>query len=91
MHTEKNICDNIIGTLLNITGKTKDGVKARKNLVEMGICKQLAPEQKGQNTFLLLACHTLSRKDKIDLCQCHSEIKVPSSYSSNILEVVPMV
>ena len=24
MHIEKNICDSIIGTLLNIEGKTKD-------------------------------------------------------------------
>ncbi|XP_074283940.1 uncharacterized protein LOC141608493 [Silene latifolia] len=30
MHVEKNVCDSIIGTLLNITGKTKDGLKARQ-------------------------------------------------------------
>ena len=51
MHVEKNVCDSIIGTLLNITGNIKDGVKVRKDLVEMGIRKQLAPEQKGQNIF----------------------------------------
>jgi len=56
MHVEKNVCDNIIGTLLNITGNTKDGVKARKDLVEIGIRKQLALEQKGQNIFLLPTC-----------------------------------
>ena len=27
MHIEKNICDSIIGTLLNIEGKTKDTLK----------------------------------------------------------------
>jgi len=84
MHVEKNAYDSIICTLLNITGKTNDSVKVRKDLVEMGIHKQLAPEQKGQNTFLLSACYTLSRKKKINLCQCLSEIKVPSGYSSNI-------
>ena len=31
MHVEKNVCDSIIGTLLNITGMTKDGAKARKD------------------------------------------------------------
>ena len=51
MHVEKNICDSIIGTLLNITGKTKDGVKIRKDVVEIGVHKQLTPEQKAQNTF----------------------------------------
>ena len=27
MHIEKNICDNVLGTLLNIEGKTKDTVR----------------------------------------------------------------
>ena len=44
MHVEKNVCDIIIGTLLNITGKTKDEVKVRKDLVEMELHKQLASE-----------------------------------------------
>ena len=68
--------------------KTKDGVKVRKDLVEMYIQKQLALEQKGQNTYLLSASHTLSRKEKIDLCQYLTEIKVPSGYSSNIRSLV---
>ena len=29
MHIEKNVVDNIIGTLLNLGGKTKDNLKAR--------------------------------------------------------------
>ena len=37
MHVEKNVCDSVIGTLLNIKGKTKDGVYAHLDLVEMGI------------------------------------------------------
>ncbi|KAL8145946.1 hypothetical protein AgCh_003901 [Apium graveolens] len=32
MHIEKNVCESITGTLLNIPGKTKDGVKARLDL-----------------------------------------------------------
>jgi len=35
MHVEKNVCDSFIGTLLNIQGKTGDGVNARLDLVEM--------------------------------------------------------
>jgi len=31
MHVEKNVCDSIIGTLLNIKGKTKDEINARKD------------------------------------------------------------
>jgi len=44
MHIEKNICDSIIETLLNIPGKTKDKVKSRLDLVEIGVHEQLASE-----------------------------------------------
>lgn len=37
MHIEKNVCDNILGTLINIEGKTKDNVKTRLDLQAMGI------------------------------------------------------
>lgn len=37
MHIEKNICDNLLGTLLNIDGKSKDNEKAQRDLMEMGI------------------------------------------------------
>ena len=29
MHIEKNVCDNVVGTLMDIDGKTKDSWKAR--------------------------------------------------------------
>ena len=29
MHVEKNVCDSVIGTLLNIQGKTKDDLNTR--------------------------------------------------------------
>ena len=37
MNVEKNICDSVIGTLLNIQGKTKDGLNTHQDLAEMGI------------------------------------------------------
>jgi len=37
IHVEKNACDSIIGTWLNIQGKKKDEINARKDLVEMGV------------------------------------------------------
>ena len=43
MHVEKIVCDNIIGTLLNIKGKTKDVINACKDLVEMGVRFELQP------------------------------------------------
>ena len=43
MHIEKNVCDNIIGTLLAQQGKSKDNMKARLDLQKMGIRKELHP------------------------------------------------
>ena len=76
MHVEKNMCDNIIGTLLNIQGKTKDGLNTCQDLVEMGVCDQLHPSSDGKKIYLSLACHTLSRKEKTSLCQCLCRVKV---------------
>ena len=37
MHIEKNVCESIINTFLNIVGKTKDGLNSHLSLVEMGL------------------------------------------------------
>ena len=37
MHIEKNVVNNIIDTLLNLDGKTKDNLKTRQDLKDIGI------------------------------------------------------
>ncbi|KAL5732587.1 hypothetical protein ACOSP7_031943 [Xanthoceras sorbifolium] len=39
MHIEKNICESLLGTLLNINGKTKDGVNSRKDCISLNDIK----------------------------------------------------
>jgi hypothetical protein len=90
MHVEKNVCDSLIGTLLNIKGKTKDTENARLDMVEMGIREALAPQSTDTRTFLPPACHTLSRKEKKNFCMCLRSIKVPHGYSSNVKSLVSM-
>ncbi|XP_074322758.1 uncharacterized protein LOC141659729 [Apium graveolens] len=69
---------------LPLIGKeTKDGVKARLDLQEMGVRTELAPQQSGKRAYLPPACYTLSTKEKIRFCECLSGVKVPSGYSSN--------
>ena len=84
MHVEKNVCDILIGTLLNIKGKTKDCLKCCQDLVEMGIREQLHPISHDQRTYLPPTCHTMSTIEKISFCQCLRSLKVPQGYSSNI-------
>ena len=64
MHIEKNVCESIIGTLLNIQGKTKDGLNTRLDLMEMGLRSELAPRFEQKRTYLPRACYTLSRIEK---------------------------
>ncbi|XP_057418249.1 uncharacterized protein LOC130712428 [Lotus japonicus] len=90
MHIEKNVFESVIGTLLNVPGKTKDSINARLDLVSMGIRKELRPVKKGKRTYLPPAAYTLSRKEKIALCKFLSGVKVPHGYSSNIKNLVSM-
>lgn len=43
MHIEKNVSDNIVETLLDIEGRTKDNFNACRDLKKMGIRKDLHP------------------------------------------------
>ena len=63
-HIEKNFCESIIGTLLNIAGKIKDGLNSRLDLVEMGLRSELAPRFESKRTYLPPACYTLSIMEK---------------------------
>ena len=41
MHIEKNVFDTLVGTILDIEGKTKDMIEARLDLEQMGIRSSL--------------------------------------------------
>ena len=41
MHIEKNVCENIIGAILNVDGKSKDNLQSQLDLIDMGIRRDL--------------------------------------------------
>ncbi|XP_074297118.1 uncharacterized protein LOC141627797 [Silene latifolia] len=84
MHIEKNVCDNVIGTLLNLEGKSKDNLKARRDLEVMGIRKELHPQERGSRYYLPPAPYTMSRVEKHAFCKLLHELKVPNGYAGNI-------
>ena len=51
MHITKNVCESLLGTLLNMPDRTKDGPKARQDLKVLGIREelQIPPAQEGQS------------------------------------------
>ncbi|XP_041001632.1 uncharacterized protein LOC121247331 [Juglans microcarpa x Juglans regia] len=63
MHIEKNICDNVLGTLLNIDGKTKDSANARRDLANLGLRKELHLQHDGD------LLHQLQANIPIILCK----------------------
>ena len=69
MHIEKNVCESIIGTLLNIPGKTNDELNAQLDQVEMGLRSELFPKVDLKRTYLPPACYSLSRNEKKLVCQ----------------------
>ena len=88
MHIEKNVCENIYGTILHQTGKRKDGINARKDLEHFQVRGKLVPEK--NNKVLPPAPYTLSKKEKHMFCETLQGIKVPYGYSSNFRNLVSM-
>ncbi|XP_074377419.1 uncharacterized protein LOC141718946 [Apium graveolens] len=91
MHVEKNVCDNIIGTLLHMKFKSKDSLASRLDLVDMGIRPDLAPEVGEKRTYLPPAPYTLSRKEKQIILASLYDMKLPYGHASNIRNCVSMI
>nr|GEZ77847.1 hypothetical protein [Tanacetum cinerariifolium] len=69
MHIEKNVCESIVGTLMNLDGKTKDHIKARLDLQEMAIRPELHPQpQDKKKIYLPPACFSKDKKEKEIFC-----------------------
>ncbi|KAI5335611.1 hypothetical protein L3X38_025744 [Prunus dulcis] len=89
-HIEKNVCDSVIGTLLEIPGKNKDGIAARLDLLNMGVKTDLQPEYRERHTRLPPGPWNLSRAEKREVCNSFYGMKVPEGYSSNIKNLVSL-
>ncbi|KAI5316571.1 hypothetical protein L3X38_036278 [Prunus dulcis] len=90
MHIEKNVCDSIIGTLLEIPGKNKDGIAALLDLWNMGVKTDLQPKYGERRTRLPPRPWNLSRAEKREVCNSFYGMKVPEGYSSNIKNLVSL-
>ena len=63
MHVEKNVSDALLSIIMN-NAKSKDGLKARKDLEDMGIMSNSHPEKRGKRTYLPPAAFWLSKEEK---------------------------
>ncbi|KAM3338070.1 hypothetical protein P3S68_032399 [Capsicum galapagoense] len=81
MHIEKNVFDNVIYTLLNDKEKSKDHAKARRDLQDMGIRRDLWVDE---NDECKLAAFAIPKNKKVAFLKTLKNISVPDGYSSNI-------
>ena len=81
---------NILGTLLDIPKKRKNGLNARRDLTHLEIRPELGIVNGEKKTFIPPACYTLTKEEKRCVLKTLSEVKVPESYSSNVKNFVLM-
>jgi hypothetical protein len=65
IHVTKNVFDNIIGTLLDIPRKKKDGLKSPNDLVQFGLRPELHPMLRANGKhYLPPASYSLTDEEK---------------------------
>lgn len=76
---------NLISTMLGVEGTSKDNLKARLDLLEMGIRRDLHPylDEKGRETYDE-GCYTMSNEGKERFFKVIKNLKLPDGYASNI-------
>ena len=84
MHIEKNICDSLLGTLMNLKDKTNDGLKARKDMVVLNIKHALHPVEVDGVLRCPAAPYALSSEHKKRVCQFLKDVKMPDGFCSNL-------
>jgi hypothetical protein len=91
MHIEKNVTDNILGTILDLKRKTKDNLAAPLDLKEMGLRPKLHPFTAANGkTYIPATCHTMSREDKENFLKVLRNVRVPDRYASNISRCIQL-
>ena len=83
MHIEKNVFDNLINTVMDINGKTKDNLNARKDM--RLICKRptldVDESSRGPKSKVV---YTLNKDQRRVLCEWLKSLKFPDGYVSNL-------
>ncbi|XP_019057626.1 PREDICTED: uncharacterized protein LOC109116509 [Tarenaya hassleriana] len=82
MHIEKNFFDNVINTIMNVKGKSKDNVKSRMDIKEICNRKELELSNDGKATISIFR---LSKSANIALLKWLKEdVQFSDGYASNI-------
>ena len=91
MYIEKNIVDNIIDTLMNLDGKTKNNLKARQDSKDMGIRSELHLKKvRNDQKRMSHACYHMNASENDGFLHVLKDVRVLNGYSSNISHCVKL-
>ncbi|KAL0387700.1 UNVERIFIED_CONTAM: hypothetical protein Sradi_2651800 [Sesamum radiatum] len=89
MYIEKNVFDNIFNTVINIKGKTKDNLNAREDLKIIYNRRKLEVDKRRPNV-MPKALFTLTKEQKMRICEWIIHLKLPNGYASNLARCIDM-
>ncbi|CAH9124429.1 unnamed protein product [Cuscuta epithymum] len=90
MHIEKNVCDIILGTILDIERKSKDTFKARKDLQALGIRESLWLQRDGDKWVKKHPFFSMKPNSKTEFLQFLKSVRYPDGYAANISKNVSL-
>jgi hypothetical protein len=91
MHLKKNVFESVIGLLMDTLGKTKDGLKSRRDMVRLNVKSELHPKPLGNGKYLLpVASLNLTLDERRVVCNFLPGDKVPTGFSANVKRIVSM-
>ena len=88
MHVQKNVFDNIVGTILDVDKKSKDGLNARLDLQEMNIRSELHADIGGPKPIIPRAIYQMTPQGKMIFCMVIKHARFPDGYASNLFHKV---
>lgn len=92
MHIEKNVAEHLICTILDDKLKSKDTVNSRLDMKDIGIHSgqwMQIDDQTGR-TVKPIAPFLLTKDEKQQFSQILKDLKLPSSFSSNLSNIVTL-
>lgn len=96
MHVEKNFFDQLIHTVMNVKGKTKDNKEARKDLAlhckrrRLHLHDDSGASSSKTGDKMPDASFTLSKEKRKALCEWIKKLKFPDGYASNLSRCVDL-
>jgi hypothetical protein len=88
MHVLKGAFESTIGLLLDVPGKTNDGLSARKDLQAPEIREELHSQERANGkVYLPPASYTLTTEEKRAIYRYLHGIRVPTGFSTNIKKI----